>query len=332
MAHSGGISTTTCFHPTDGVTYDPTSGKEICSVCQRDPSRSCIHPKDQIIYDYSHGDEVCTLCALVLSEKLTLTDENVQEVNDVEFKRLTAGERMDMLLDTRCASDNVQSSQVESSTSVKFCCPVDKDTISQKVRAEIANVCSRLFMDTESLISSACDIYFSCKPSHRYKNVVDMKNVAYSVYLACIRQQTPRPPKLIASYCGVKPKSILNMQKKHGDWEDDLSACDYVDRIGHFLEIPFYIRRMTGELLIKKEEMLLGRRPESVAVAALYSVMKKLQRSYEMGLPTVNLRRWSQQLNIPFRTLRTIVSKIPKFSIKACGGVDTCFYYLSIPK
>ena len=336
MAHSGSISTTACSHPPTQVVYNHTIGEEKCLECGKNPALACIHPKNRIIYDHTNGDEVCTMCALVVSERIADGDELGFE-DDAYFDSvncLSKRQRLDTLVDTRLREEDLPPSvegpqmMPTKSASAPRAKANRQQLFQQKVRREIREVCSRLFMDTDSLISSAHAIYFSQPPVGRYKYIVDRKNLAYSVYVACIKQHTPRSPKLIAEYCRVKPKSILMMQKSRDECEDTLNASDYVDRIGHFMEVPFYIRRLTEVLLKKKQEELEGRRPESVAAAALFSVFKKLRAKYQPGLPTANLQRWSQQLNIPTRTLRTVIEKIPKFTIKACGGLENCFYTL----
>ena len=146
--------------------------------------------------------------------------------------------------------------------------------------------------------------------------------------MACDKQKTPRSAKTIATYCGVRANSILKVEKEHGAWAANTSASSFVDTLGQFLQVPYYVRQLCVELLQRTEHCLQGRKLDTIAAAALFVVTRKFCESCMHDFPTPNLRKWGRQLNIPFRSIQSIVKLFPSFRVQSCGGFTTPIYAL----
>lgn len=307
-----------------------------------------------MLNDDHTGDTVCLTCALVLGPNYQAPPDERMEIDYPDLHDVRLGVREEVVynpeygITTRAAPpDDIRMESAQNDTLARtkeeFAAArlrknkdgreskaERKDKLRMLLSEEIQQVTSKLFMDNPSFTQTIIDLYEKVPNQRaRLKHTINRQHLAYAFYQACMRQGTPKSAKVIAGLCSVKTSSILKVEKQVGCFYHQSEPYEYLDTMGHFLDLPYFSRQMAKMVLKRSEVALQGRKPETAAAAALFVVAKKVFAADASRARRVVVHEWSRKLTIPYKSLKSAVDSVVWFRVLTCGGPDNTFFSVS---
>lgn len=99
--------------------------------------------------------------------------------------------------------------------------------------------------------------------------------LAYSIWEALNRQETPKSPHLIARVCDVLPSCILKVEKLYNRSSTNCSLASIVEGECSQMSVPFRITKLVRQISEKVEPLCYGRNPIIVFAGALHALVRK---------------------------------------------------------
>jgi len=257
-------------------------------ILERSEWRQCPLCRGKIVLDIESGENVCNACGLVVGNDYALTDSRVGDFlsrggngaiappnhvgqtfidrRDVDSrgKKIGTAENMYMMrrLDFQASADN-------------------SDRSFRRALQEITRITERLGIG-ETVQREAMAIY--CKATD--KGLIRGRSVdgicTAAIYVACRKLSVPRLLQDIIEVASHEDRKHIASYSKLlfrqlGIHTKQLSAAEYVDYVARNAHISSRTQRMALSLLtiINGSSRLSGKRPISIAAAALYLASKK---------------------------------------------------------
>ena len=257
-------------------------------ILERSDWRQCPLCRGKIVLDIESGENICNSCGLVVGSDLAAMDSNPGEFPsnrdrttiappnhvgqtfidrrnvDSRGKKIGTTDNMYMMrrLDFQASADN-------------------SDRSFRRALQEITRITERLGFGS-TVQREAMSIY--CKASER--GLIRGRSVdgicTAAIYVACRKLAVPRLLQDIIEVAShedrkhIAPYSKL-LFRQLGIHAEQLSAAEYVDYVARNARISSRTQRMALSLLtiIEGSTKLSGKRPISIAAAALYLASKK---------------------------------------------------------
>ena len=281
------------------------------SGSDNDGISSCSHPSDVLVSDFVTGDEICGNCGLIMEERVPIASVAQHNIDWRDSLDPCGPDMWSIYAPTPKKVEKVEEHSRQALREKKLC-----DTIKF--------VCAKMFMESEDVMLTARCIYKDISKDDN-ESTLNKSKVAYVIWEALNRHGTPRSPRTIANYCEVPAKSILTMERKYNLHATYQGAHNYVETIGAFLEIPYFIHGLASELIERCDAYIQGRRPDAVAAVALHLICEKVNEDpdYRASLPKI--RNWADRLGFSRRILQSIRKAFPQFQLQDKNGYRTTF-------
>jgi transcription initiation factor TFIIB len=257
-------------------------------ILERADWQRCPFCRGKIVLDFESGENICTACGLVVGRDLALTESRFGEFSSKRGNISIAP--LNHVGQTFIDRRNVDSrgKKIETADSMYIMRRLDfqasadnSDRSFKRAMEEISRISERLGIGS-TVQREALSIYSkaSSKGLIRGRSVDGICTAA--IYVACRKLSVPRLLQDIIEVAShedrkhIAPYSKL-LFRELAIHVEQLSAAEYVDYVARNARISSRTQRSALSLLsiIEKSPKLSGKRPISIAAAALYLASKK---------------------------------------------------------
>jgi len=250
--------------------------------------KQCPLCRGKIVFDFESGEIICNSCGLVVRNDYALNDLEAKEAPSMgEIGTIAPMNRLGQTFIDRRNVDS-RGKKIETTDDMYMMRRLDfqasadnSDRSYRRALQEITRITERLGIGT-TVQREAMSIY--CKASA--KGLIRGRSVGgictAAIYVACRKLNVPRLLQDIVEVAShedrkhIAPYSKL-LFRQLGIHVDQLSAAEYVDYVARNARISSRTLRMALSLLtiIEGNSKLSGKRPISIAAAALYLASKR---------------------------------------------------------
>jgi transcription initiation factor TFIIB len=249
---------------------------------------SCPFCKGKIIFDGESGENICNSCGFVVGMDFALTDSrNTELAFKLDNQAIAPANHVGQTFIDRRNVDS-RGNKIETADSMYMMRRLDfqasvenSDRSFKRAMQEIIRISERLGIGS-TVQREALSIYNKASELDliRGRSVEGICTAA--IYVACRKLSVPRLLQDIIEVAShddrkhIAPYSKL-LFRQLGIHVEQLSAAEYVDYVARNAHISSRTQRSALALLaiIEKNPLLSGKRPISIAAAALYLASKK---------------------------------------------------------
>ena len=180
----------------------------------------------------------------------------------------------------------------------------------QNAREKARDICAILLIESEVIIGDAVHLYEELAKKNSIKRIKKRSLLAFCIWEALNRNDSPRSPQDIACAADIPAKDIRDVENTFDVKNTYCSPSSYVNRICACLHLSHNIRVGVSEI-VSALYMFGSYRPENVIAACiLLFVEEKRKRSQSSFHPEITVKYLCSKLGTSSSTVSKLLKRI----------------------